>query len=289
FVASSDAFYILSDAGKLYTSTDARTWRTAPGSKLTYYNLYGGYGDKVLGCSRKSEDDFFHAYIYSAAEGDKDLGQMSVRMPVDGFSQLASYESDLALSSQVMMVGGADMFGDYSTACWGFDGNEWAQISANEIPQMYGPMLFPYKVFKVSSSWVATEFNVLMAIGGKDDNDKANKRVFYSYDNGVYWVEGSELMQFPDYVPAMVEAQAIIADIQYTRAAFDSDWNTMPSVKLPVWYTPMPLGEPITRGGYTITWECPYIYVFGGTDLSGNLNNSIWRGVLNRLSFKPLI
>lgn len=289
FVASSDAFYILSDAGKLYTSPDAISWNVAPGSTKSFYNLYGGYDNMVLACARESENDFYHAYVYSAADGDKDLGQMPVRMPVDGFSQLVNYDSEVALSSQVILVGGADMFGEYTTACWGFDGNRWAQISVSELPGMYGAMLFPYKTFRVSEALVATEYNVLMAIGGKDENDQANKRVFYSYDNGVYWVEGSELMQLPGYFPAAIGAQAIIADIKYTRASNDTDWNLMPSIKLPVWCNPIPNGTHLTRSGYTITWDCPYIYVFGGTDLSGNLNNSIWRGVLNRLSFKPLI
>jgi hypothetical protein len=46
---------------------------------------------------------------------------------------------------------------------------------------------------------------------------------------------------------------------------------------------------PASRATAPITqWEVPYIYLFGGYDSEGYLYNSVWRGVINRLSFKPL-
>lgn len=36
------------------------------------------------------------------------------------------------------------------------------------------------------------------------------------------------------------------------------------------------------------SWECPYIYLIGGVNEYGELNNNIWRGVINRFTFKPL-
>jgi hypothetical protein len=36
-------------------------------------------------------------------------------------------------------------------------------------------------------------------------------------------------------------------------------------------------------------WECPYIYLFGGEDTAGNTFNTIWRGVINRYTFKPIV
>ncbi|MDE6288980.1 MAG: hypothetical protein K2M00_09380, partial [Muribaculaceae bacterium] len=36
------------------------------------------------------------------------------------------------------------------------------------------------------------------------------------------------------------------------------------------------------------TWECPYIYLFGGINAEGNTSNNVWRGVINRLKFKPV-
>ena len=41
--------------------------------------------------------------------------------------------------------------------------------------------------------------------------------------------------------------------------------------------------------GYDISWECPYIFLFGGHTADGRLSNTVWRGVLERLRFTPLI
>lgn len=58
--------------------------------------------------------------------------------------------------------------------------------------------------------------------------------------------------------------------------------------KLPPYYMIAP-ASPASRAVKPIeSWDCPYIYLFGGTDLTGTLNDSVWRGVLNRLTFKPL-
>ncbi|MDE7443730.1 MAG: hypothetical protein K2M65_06190, partial [Muribaculaceae bacterium] len=66
-----------------------------------------------------------------------------------------------------------------------------------------------------------------------------------------------------------------------------SIWTAMHDRELPKWFQPVyPMGSravsPIEQ------WECPYIYVFGGYDADGKLQNTVWRGVINRLSFKPI-
>ena len=72
-----------------------------------------------------------------------------------------------------------------------------------------------------------------------------------------------------------------------SRSAAD-EWTYMPSVKLPAWYH-IVTGVPASRATEPVTeWDCPYIYVFGGVTPTGGLSNNIWRGVINRLSFKPL-
>ena len=38
---------------------------------------------------------------------------------------------------------------------------------------------------------------------------------------------------------------------------------------------------------YEVYWDCPYIYIFGGETGRSVLNDEIWRGVLNRLTFIP--
>ena len=42
--------------------------------------------------------------------------------------------------------------------------------------------------------------------------------------------------------------------------------------------------------GSTILWDCPEIYFFGGTETPGApLSDTVWRGVLTRFTFVPLI
>ncbi len=67
-------------------------------------------------------------------------------------------------------------------------------------------------------------------------------------------------MQLPGYVPALYDSQTLVF--------------------------PSTLGS---RASTAITsWDCPYIYMFGGESANGDINTSVWRGVVNRLEFKPL-
>ena len=36
------------------------------------------------------------------------------------------------------------------------------------------------------------------------------------------------------------------------------------------------------------SWDTPYVYMFGGYDASSRLYDQLWRGVINRMTFKPL-
>ena len=62
----------------------------------------------------------------------------------------------------------------------------------------------------------------------------------------------------------------------------------MPSKKLPVWARiDLPLSTRVSQD--VSSWTSPYIYLFGGVNEDGNVCNEVWRGVLNRLTFKPII
>lgn len=105
---------------------------------------------------------------------------------------------------------------------------------------------------------------------------------------GLNWKLADDLMQLPDYIPAMGNAQALVFSRTLVSRGGNSDWIDYPSKQLPSWweiYNPVysRVAQPTTK------WECPYIYLFGGYDNNGSLYNSIWRGVINRLSFKPVV
>ena len=104
---------------------------------------------------------------------------------------------------------------------------------------------------------------------------------------GLNWKLADDLMQLPEYIPNMGGAQALVFDRTMT-ARSTSGWVEYPSKSLPYWWK---ISNPINSRASqnTNTWECPYIYLFGGYDENGNLYNTIWRGVINRLSFKPVI
>ena len=104
------------------------------------------------------------------------------------------------------------------------------------------------------------------------------------------WNRGDSLLQLPDYIEKVANADAVVFTSRLSvdsRSAAD-EWTYMPSVKLPAWYH-IVTGVPASRATQPVTeWDCPYIYVFGGVTPTGGLSNNIWRGVINRLSFKPL-
>ena len=150
--------------------------------------------------------------------------------------------------------------------------------------------LVPYKTFDVSSGWRVSEFPTLLAFGGRLADGTLDNTVYISRDNGVSWNRGDLLIQLPDYIEKVSNADALVfaSTLTDSRSAATDAWTEMPSQKLPVWCTVVS-GDIMSRATTEITeWNCPYIYVFGGVNSYGELSNNIWRGVINRLSFKPI-
>jgi hypothetical protein len=102
------------------------------------------------------------------------------------------------------------------------------------------------------------------------------------------WKEADDLLQLPDYVPAMYGSQTLIFSTTMTESARSSlsPWSYYASKELPRYWT---ITTNSSRATTPITsWDCPYIYMFGGYDANGTLYDTLWRGVINRLTFKPL-
>lgn len=148
-------------------------------------------------------------------------------------------------------------------------------------------MVAYYTYVTDTTTWKVKKYPTLLAMGGTLADGTNDKTVFVSNDNGVHWKKGGELLQLPDYIPAFSAAQAFVYNttIYQSRSTTASDWSSFPSRNLPSWFTIAGASratEPVT------SWDSPYIYLFGGTNSDGTLNNSIWRGVINRLTFKPI-
>lgn len=97
---------------------------------------------------------------------------------------------------------------------------------------------------------------------------------------------------------ALRNADAVVVDQTYT----DADLNLSTSARsLAAQWSPIELAyripasatvvgsHPLGRATEAITsWECPYIYSFGGIKPDNTLQSTVWRAAINRLMFKPI-
>ena len=116
-----------------------------------------------------------------------------------------------------------------------------------------------------------------MIIGGSKKDGTLNRTVYISYDNGVNWGPGSELLQLPKEIPTMTERDNVVMSVRKKANLSDA------------WKKAARRSHNVEVNGDEIYWDCPYIYLMGGFNPQGELYNSIWRGVLARLTFTPVI
>jgi hypothetical protein len=279
FNATSDTLYITDTDGNLYSSTDGETW-TSCGISVSH--IYGGYGDQLL--AARSVDGKFYQISYPSA---KTLA-LDDDFPVSGTSTLINISNSWSDQAQVYMLGGVKASGEMTGAMWGYDGNSWAKISDVEVPAARDRTLVSYVTFITdSTSWTTKKYATLVAFGGRNADNVVDKTLYISLNMGMNWKVADELLQLPDYIPAMEQAQGYVFDSTFTadQSRRRSSWEELSSRQLPR-YWQVDYG---TDGITPITsWQCPYIYIFGGLSADGQLYNTIWRGTINRLTFKPL-
>lgn len=275
--ATTEALYITDTDGKLYSSVDFVNWTDCG---ITLHHIYGGYDDRLLAVKYEGGRYFHVTYpATSSVAVDDDC-------PISGTSQLATAENEWSADKQAYMLGGVKADGSLTGAMWGYDGQRWAKISQQEVPEGKDKTMFSYTTFVTdSTNWTVKRYITLVAFGGQNDRGLNDKTVYISLNMGLNWKKADDLMQLPDYIPAMMGSQALVINSTLTSTAATTAWEELSSRPLPGWYRMAASGsqsEPIT------SWECPYIYIFGGNSDGGQLYNTVWRGVINRLSFKPL-
>lgn len=276
--ATSDALWILDEDGNLFTSADGKDW-TATGEN--WVTLIGPYMNSVLGV--KTDGDALRHCHYPADNQIADP-EVDPEFPMLGRSALVSVSSEWAEMPTAFFVGGVKPDMNVSNATWAFDGTVWAQIDATPAPALISPSIVNYTNNRRPSDIFHPYYaDAWMLIGGRKLNGSFNTTVYCSYDNGVSWRPGSSLMELPDYIPHIEGADGIVCSSPLTADLTDY-WKSAPSAKAGMWLKPS-----YTIDGYDITWECPYIYLIGGYDATGSLSDSIWRGVMTRLTFTPLI
>ena len=254
FSASGDNLYILDADGALYESADGSAW-TATGRTWSY--IYGDCNGNLGGVASDSDGNLvFEQYPQGATL------PIPADMPVKGTSVPVTYKAPMAQSNQCVIVGGRKANGELTNQTWSFDGSAWVKTSNKALPDVLeGLTVVPFFTYYISNVFVATEYSVFMAFGGVN-SDGVNRTVYITNDYGMTWNKADELAQLPEEVTIGAFAQGFVRNS-----------TLYPSRAI----------RPVEE------WECPYIYIFGGVDAQGTLSNSIWRGTINRMTFKPLI
>jgi hypothetical protein len=282
FTGTNDALYILTDAGELYKSTDGAFSWTDCGVKMNY--LYGGYGTSVIGAVEKS--DGWHRVSYPAGLDEA----VESDFPISGTSMPVIFSTPLALSNQMLIFGGRTAAGDLLSTTWGYDGSNWAKLTVTALPKALEDLaVVPYFTYKTADdSWAKGDYATLIALGGREADKTLNRTVYVSCDYGITWAAADSLMQTPDVMPSMANMQGFVYKSVLTTRSASSTWQSFATRRVPSWL--IPYSAPASRVTQAVTeWECPYIYLFGGEDTAGNTFNTIWRGVINRYTFKPIV
>ena len=273
FTASSDSLYILDRDNHHFSSVDGLNWNF---TGRTWISILGGYENSVLGLEETPDGIFYSQYPLAGLTSSP----IATDFPLSGTSQLGTISTPWSQNPIAIMAGGVTSDGPTSSV-WGFDGTSWARLSSGNLPNIEGATLVPYYAYRnLSSNIRPTELHVWMLFGGRKADGSMNRDTYLSYDNGISWGKASEGLQLPSVVPSMMMARAAVENHEYS-----TDISKAWTVKAK---------SPATRAdwtidGNTLSWQCPYIYLFGGYDAQGNLYDTIWRAAINRLRFAPLI
>lgn len=260
---------ILDTGGNMYESTDGSTW-IATGEK--WISIIGAYKDTAIGLKQTTNGISYAQYPLK----DLNPGIVDPDFPVSGTSNFVILENKWTNSPVGFCIGGRMINGKLTDATWAFDGSNWVKLSQGGIPAVSGATIIPYYSYrKTQSEWTQTEYTAWLAVGGSKSDNTLNRTVFISYDNGVTWGEGNEQMQLPQEIPDLTGCDNVVMYTQ-KKAAISDYWTRAGG------------STPTVDGDYII-WECPYIYLLGGKNANDELQNSIWRGVLARFTFTPII
>ena len=111
-------------------------------------------------------------------------------------------------------------------------------------------------------------------------------------------------MQHGNALPARTMAQGFVyneriyADQSQNKTAVTPLGRGWKTIGRPSWtqlrladenlYGPVFTGEMVYATKPIDEWDCPYIYLFGGKDSSGQTYNTLFRGVIEWFRFRPL-
>lgn len=250
--ATSSSLFILDTEGGLYSSADGTTWTSC---STSWKSITAPYGTTLLGIAETDGGLTHVAYPAGATSA------VEANFPIRGNSAAIPYSTDWGVRPQIVTVGGVKADGKTTPTAWAYDGTSWACIAEDTPMSARGMSVFPYYCCSTdTNTWRATTKSVLVAMGGRLDNNNAQDTVYISYDLGFNWSKAPELMQLPAAFPKVHDAQIIVNNEEtHSRAV-----------------------KPITE------WDTPYLYMYGGYSATDELMPRVYRGVINRMEFKPL-
>lgn len=294
FAAADDALYILDIGGGLHRSSDKGDTWTSVGK--AWYSIIGGYGNTLLGIENRA-GVFYHATYPDNGKATA----VPANFPVEGTSQLYIYENKWSASPQAIMLGGYNSAGKPTDKTWAYDGENWGDLTMTAPVKAARWTLVPYyETTTDSTSWRSKKADVLIAMGGIKEDGSLQPDVYVSKDLGFNWRKAEQVMQLPDYITPRYDAQAFVFTSKLTEKELETQasgknrWISYEAQKLPSGWVvaegiSLMAGRRGTRAVKPITeWDTPYIYMYGGYNANGSLYNTVWRGVINRLEFKPI-
>lgn len=266
-----NTLYILGESGRLYTSADGGMSWTDTGRDYT--EVFGELNGVAVGTGLDANGD----YVLIDGRTGAALTLPGDDFPVSGASPAAEFDFPMSAGKQLVILGGRTAAGSLSDAAWAYDGKSWLKVTNVPLPQgMENMAVVPYTTFDDDKDWDADKYASLLAFGGNDASGNLSSTVYISRDYGMSWRKADANLQMPDYLPAARGMQGFV--INHLTLASDPEAEAL-GIFAPLSRATEPVRE----------WEVPYIYLVGGTVADGTLNAYIWRGVINRLSFKPLI
>lgn len=270
---TADATWLLDNGGRLWKGDTGLSGWSDTGE--TWTALIGAYNESVVGISGANGSARFSQYPLA----DLNVKEIPSEFPVSGFSNFVTLANQWTSSPVAFFTGGISADGSYSDDTWAFDGAEWIKLCSGGIPALQGASIIPYYNYRRSASGTSMiEYKVWMMVGGRMADGKFNRTVYISYNNGVDWAKGSSSLQLPEIIPAMSECDNLVVDLSKSANLTDGWKSVRRQERIPVHVD-----------GDVVRWECPYIFLFGGYLHDGTLNTTIWRGVLSRLTFTPII
>lgn len=280
--ATDNAFYALAADGTLYTASAAAGPWTSTSRKFA--SLYGAYGTEVMGWS--TEVNGVPAVV---SYPSMTVVQAPADMPMAGTSPAITLEATMAEQNQIVVTGGRRADGSLSPDTYGFDGTRWMKLSQKGLPEgLEGVAVAPYYSLRNKTvEWRVDVFPTLLAFGGRNAAGEINETVYMSRDWGMYWQKADSLLQPAQSIPAVYGAQTPVAASTMTVAR-NSAWQEIPSVRLPLGARLEAIASGSRATAPVTEWDVPYVYLFGGYDKDGTLNRAVWRGVINRFTFKPI-